>query len=83
VLHQVVPGEHLAVEMARIHVRQRPEVEEPFVEVAAAVIERGEGIRSPHDRQELERRAEAEGPVVVPVVAEELVRRRRLRRGGA
>ena len=83
VLNEVVPPGHLALEMAGVDVRQRPEVEKPLVEIAAAVVERRELLGPPHHRQILEHRTEAEGPVVVLVVAEELVSRRGLRRGGA
>ena len=61
------------MEMAGVDVRQRPQVEEPLVEVAAAVMERRELLPTPHRRQVLEHGAEAEGPVVVRVIAEELV----------
>ena len=57
VLDEVVPGRHLAVEVAGVDVRQRPEVEEPLVEVVAVVVERRELLGPLHHRQVLEHRS--------------------------
>ncbi len=67
---EVVPRRQLAVEVARVHGRQRPEPQVPVVRVVRVEGELRVLLGRLHHRRVLEAVAEPEGTVVVEVVAE-------------
>ena len=71
---QIVPARDLAVEVAVVRLRERPEREVPLVGVLAIELELRVGLLARLDQgRVLEAVAQAERAVVVGVVADELV----------
>ena len=81
-LDEIVPGRDLALEVRRVGVRQRAQPKIPLEGVATVEREGSVLLRGFHHRGVLEAVAEPEGAVVMEVVAQEHVGRRRLGRGG-
>ena len=80
---EVIPGRHLAVEIEPVDVGQGTETQIPLVGVVAVEPEAEVRLRRLHQRGVLETVAEAESAVMVKVIAQELVCRRRLFGGGS
>jgi len=88
VRHQVVPELHLALEVALVHPRERTERQVEPVAVERLIVEPRPGLRrrlGPRPAEagvEAERVGQVERAVVMPVVTDEPVGDRRLRRDG-
>ena len=77
---EVVPGRHLALEVAGVDVAQCPELQVPLVGVVAVELEVEVDLGRLHHRDVFEAVAEPKRPMMMEVVTEELIGRRRLRR---
>ena len=82
VRHEVVPRRRLVVQHALVGVGERPELEIPVVEVGLIELVRREVLRHLHYRGVLESVAQTECAVVMEVIADEHVGRRRPGRDG-
>src|SRR5439155_5977648 len=80
---ELVPGGYRAVEVFRAGIRERSQTQVPVESVGLVELEVEVRLRRLHQRGVLETVAEAESAVMVKVIAQELVFRRRLFGGGS